>query len=182
MAYGRGGQGKVEPDRDRIRADQQKHQQEREKRQQDAAEILRRAKTIKAASKPKPKPKPPPKKPISSKFTHNIKTDATTTVSGVTKNQQQETQKKQNELAAKALAHQQQLERTRKEEAKRLADAQAYSNSMLAATRARREQFMQGGLDSVAYIPASLRMIQGYKKGGPVGYTQRWKNARKKNK
>mgnify|MGYP003136063387 CR=1 FL=1 len=114
-------------------------------------------------------------------FKTNLTLKSTDTISKATIKQQQEIQKKQNELAAKALAHQQQLERTRKEEAKRLADAQAYSNSMLAATRARREQYMQGGLDSVAYIPDSLRMIRTAKRGGLVGYTQRWKNARRKN-
>ena len=138
MAYGVGGQGKVQPDADRIREERQKDQQDRENERQAK---LRAAE--KAAAE----------------------------------------QKIRNEAAAKQLKAKAEAKRKATAEAERRKE-QDQKNRRLLASRLRRQQFMQGTPVSniIAYIPESLQMIRGgYKKGGPVGYTQRWKNARRKN-
>ena len=145
-----------------------RERQEREKQRQERELAKIEAKTGGAKSK--------------NKFKTNIKGSKTDTVSAATKKQQVQDQKARDELAATLKRQQEMLERERAAAARQQKYEQAYYRDMLGSTRARRQEYMQNNLDNVAYIPDSLKMVRGFKKGGSVGYTQRWKNARKKTK
>jgi hypothetical protein len=117
------------------------------------------------------------------KAKNNFKTNINkSNVSAPTNRQREEARENRDRLAAQASRHQRQLEKQRTDELKRVTAEQEAAERLRRATELRRQQYMQGGSDSVAYIPNSLRTVQGYKKGGSVGYTKRWSSARRKSK
>ena len=159
MAYGRGGQGKVEPDRDRIRADRQKDQEERERKKR-----LAMAASIRAKAKADQQAK--------------IKADAI---------KAEQVAQKEKERQEKAMAASIRAKAKADREADRLAKIadrnrrqSIYQDARLGMEDPTVSPVVQKLLDESINVGTAGTIVKA-KRGGSIGYTQRWKNARRKN-
>ena len=175
MAYGRGGQGKVRPDPQRIR-DREKDRQDRENARQKAARQKAAdamAKSIRAKAK-------------AANLAEKRRKEQ------LAKQKQAEADKRQQEQAdamaasirAKAKAANL-AEKLRKEQLAKDADYAhrrgIYQDAIAGMQDPTISPVVQKLLDES--LQAGVQgTVATAKRGGPVGYTQRWKNARKKNK